>query len=351
MKTKNKFIIINLVFLLFLLGCNITSSNQKTKDIDVRVGLNGLVLEFIKNTPPVKVFEGDTFPVIVKIRNNGAYTIDKDKAIISLGVEKDYTRGLKLQTTESVNKVEITQSNDKLKDQPAMFGIEGKTTINTNGGFEVVSYDLQAGNVDPQSEAHSSIVIATACYSYQTILSTTVCIDTDVSGTKPGKKVCNMQDLTFSNGQGAPVAITKIEINMLPAKISNENEITQIKPQFLIYIENKDKGNVILNGIEKEYCTQSSVGHDKLNKIWVKASLGGKELDCKTLKKDLSSQSENDNYVKLLDKKALARCIIKEENNVARNADNYLSPLRVELTYGYTQSIAANYFIQKATGQ
>lgn len=329
------------LFLLFLSACTLQGT-QKTREIDVRVGFNGLAIEFSKNTPPAKVFEKDPFPVILKVRNSGAYSIAKDKALLSLGIEKDYTKILQLQTTDNVKKV---QSENEAS---AMFGINGKSQINPIGDLEVISYNLQAGNVDPQSEAHSSTVIATLCYPYETTLSTTVCIDTDVSNTRPGKKVCKMQDLSFSNGQGAPVAITKIEVNMLPAEISPENQISVIRPQFLIYIENKDKGSVIKAGLEKDYCTKTNVLHENLNKVYVTASLGGKELDCRTIKKDF--KEERDNYVKLLDKKALARCVMKG-GDIKRTEDNYLTPLKVTLTYGYTQSITANYFIQKATGQ
>ena len=332
-----------LFFAIIVVGCSI-SSPQKTKDIDVRVGFNGLVPEFSKNTPPVKMFENDIFPVILKVRNNGASDIKKENnqfAYISLGIEKDYTKQLQLKTSDNVKKV---------SEASAMFNLDGKTSLNPTGDLEVISYELKAGNVDPQSEAHSSTVIATVCYPYQTILATTVCIDTDISNTKPGKKVCTMQDLTFSNGQGAPVAIPKIEVSMLPAEISGDNQISTVKPQFLIYIENKDKGNVIKYGYEREYCTNSQITHENLNKIYVTASLGGTALYCPTNRKEINEESK-DGYVKLVDKKAVARCFLKEQGSIKRIEDNYLTPLKITLAYGYTQSLLANYFIQKATGQ
>lgn len=339
---KKLFSPIFLIFLVFILGCSISSS-QKSKEIDVRVGFNGLMMEFAKNTPPQKIFENDPFPVILKVTNNGAFGIKKknnQNAFLSLGVEKDYTKKLQLQETDRVKKIESEAS--------AAFNLDGKTPLNPQGDLEVISYNLQAGNVDPQSEAHSSTVIATVCYPYQTILATTVCIDTDVSSTRPGKKVCKMQDLTFSSGQGAPVAVAKIEVNMLP-QVGSDNQVTSVRPQFLIYIENKDKGNVVKTGFEKDYCTKTNLLHKNLNKVYVTASLGGKELDCKTNKKDDKNNMEN--YVKLLDKKALARCIVKDQDNIERTSDNYLTPLKVTLAYGYSQSISANYFIQKGTGQ
>lgn len=325
-------------------ACNMQTSGKKAADINVRVGFNGILMEFMKNTPPVKIFEDDAFPVIIRLRNDGAYTIDKDKAVLSLGVEKDYTKALKLQTTERISRLDLGKQSS---DEPAAFGLNGKTSLNPTGDYDVISYNLQAGKVDPQSEAHASTVIATVCYPYQTILDTTTCIDTDISSTKPGKKVCKMEDINFNGGQGGPVSVTRIEVNMLPTAVNEQTGDQKIKPQFLIFIENMGKGNVIQNGVEKDYCTKSEVTHDKLNKIFVKASLGGKELYCPTNRKDFSDEKK-DGYVKLVDKKALARCILTD--GISRADETYLSPLRIELTYGYTQSILANYFIQKATG-
>ncbi len=334
-----------IIIALLLISACTAQSSQKPKDIDIRVGLNGLIMEFVKNTPPQKVFETDIFSVILNIRNNGASDVKKENdqyAFLSLGIEKDYTKKLQLQAAGNIKKV------NEGEEASAMFGLNGRSQINQIGDFEVVSYQLTAGNVDPQSETHKSTVIATLCYPYQTILDATVCIDTDLSSTRPGKKVCSMQDLNFGSGQGAPVAVTKIEVNMLPSKITSDNQISIIMPQFLIYIENKDKGDVLKAGSEKDYCTKPNIVHENLNKVYVTASLGGKELDCKTNKIDLNNKM--DNYVKLLDKKALARCVLKK-SDISRTADNYLSPLKVTLTYGYTKSITANYLIQKATGQ
>lgn len=338
--TKKLFFAIFLIFV--VVGCNISSS-QKPKEIDVRVGFNGLMMEFAKNTPPQKIFEKDYFPVVLKITNNGAFGIKKENsqyAFLSLGVEKDYTKILQLQTTDIVK-----QENQA----SARFALDGKTPLNPNGDLEVISYNLQAGNVDPQSEAHISTLIATLCYPYQTILSATVCIDTDVSGTRPGKKVCKMQDLNFNSGQGAPVAATKIEVNMLP-QFGSDNQVTSVRPQFLIYIENKEKGNIIKEGLERDYCTKTNFVHENLNKVRVAASLGGKELDCKTFKKGSADEKDKDNYVKLIDKKALARCVMKD-SDISRTNDNYLTPLKVTLAYGYTQSVSSSYSIQKGTGQ
>ena len=334
-----KSILIILILILFTLGCG-TTSTKKTTDVDVRVGFNGLLLEFLKNTPPQKLFEDDVFPVIIKVRNNGAYSLEKDeKAILSLGIEKDYTKKIELLVAGKVQSAGIGNA--------ATFNLEGKSKINTKGEEEVISYNIQAGKVDPQSEFHASTVIATLCYPYQTILDTTVCVDTDISNLRPGKKACKAQDLILNNGQGAPIAIAKIEVNMLPAEVDEKNQPRKIKPQFLIFIENKGQGTAIKKEVVKDFCTKSDTSHENLNRVYVSAKLSNEELDCTPKEKE--SSNEKQALVKLKDKKELVRCTLEKEKSIQSSLDPYLSPLRIELNYGYTQSISANYLIQKAT--
>ncbi len=329
---KKKFF---LIFILFIIGCS-TSTTKKSKDIDVRVGFEGLKLEFLKNTPPQKIFEKETFPVIIKIGNKGAFSLkDNDKAILSLGVERDYTENVQLLAGRRVQKV---------NGNAATFNLEGKSVINQKGEEELVSYNVKAGQVDPQSEFHSSTVIATLCYPYQTELDATVCIDTDISGIRPGKKVCKLQDIVFNNGQGGPVAVTKIEVQMLPTQESQSQEgYGRIKPQFLIFVENKGQGTVIRKESVNEFCTQSGTTHKNINIVYVDASLSGQKLKCQL---EATEGTSLPGHIKLKDKKDIIWCS-KEDGIPAQ--DTYLTPLRIVLTYGYTQSISTNYLIQKAT--
>lgn len=346
MKSLTKCLIIA-VLLLSVISCSKSqTSGTKTKDIDVRVGLKGLTMEFLKNTPPQMVFEESTFPTIIKVKNEGAYSLDENdeqnNAVFSLGVESDYTKNVELLAGGRVKKIEEVGAPNL-----AQFSLEGKSNINPKGGEEVISYNIQAGKLDPQSEAHASTMIATLCYPYETILSANVCVDSDIANVLPGKKVCKVQDLTFSNGQGAPVAVTKVEVLMIPTQSSQENTATgNIKPQFVLLIENKGSGTVIRRDSVNNFCTKSEAKHDDLNMVSVSVFLGKDELDCTP--KDKVYKDEKYAYIKLKDKKELARCNLpKESVGIPAAQGAFSSPLVITLSYGYTQSISANYFLQK----
>ena len=346
MRINKKFTIIILISLIFITACT-TSYKTTTTTPDLRIGFYGMTLEFLKGSPPVKIFEGDSFPVTIKVKNNGAYSIkESNPAVISLGVEKDYTKNVKLEQYSGTS-IPIYGSY-AFEEQNAHFVIGGRTQINPRGGEEIIIYKLEAGKIDPKSEAHLSTVIATLCYPYETILDSTICVDTDINNLRPIKKVCNMQDLIFNNGQGAPVAITKIEMNMLPTET-----LEKITPQFLIYVENKGNGLVIKNEAVFDYCIRSETKHEDLNIVYVDAYLSGKRLNCQLEKiEELSPiefgtkeiDSDKLGHIKLKDKKDIIRCALKE--GIDRNQDPYLSPLKIRLWYGYTQSISASYFIE-----
>ena len=322
--------------MLVLLSSCTSSGSNNNKEIDLRVGFSGLSLELLKNNPPQKVFEGDIFPFAVRIKNTGAYSIKDKKAVLSLGVEKDYTRNVELLEGNRLEVEEGISTSAKLE-------IDGRSQVNQKGGEEIVSYNIQTGKIDPQSEFHQSVIYATACYPYETILGTTVCIDTDVTNLRPEKKVCSAQDLIFANGQGAPVAITKIETRMLPFEISSGSPSTnEIRPQFLIYVENKGPGLVIREESVKDFCTKSNTDHGNYNIVYVNAYLSDKKLVCQL---DSAPDSAELGHIKLKDKKDIIRCY--QEEGVPRTYDPYLSPLKVEMKYGYTQSISASYFIMK----
>lgn len=338
-----KLILTASILMLFILGCNAGTSAKNKKEVDVRVGFSGLTIEYMKNTPPIKVFEDETFPVIIKIRNNGAYSISKDeKAVLSLGFEKDYTQKIQLLESGNVKKID----DAKPIGNAAAFNLEGKGIINPKGGEEIISYNVMAGKVDPQSETHASAIVAALCYPYQTELHSSICIDPDVSSVDLGKKACTVHDLAFNGGQGAPIAVTKIEASMLPAQIGQigtESQSGKIVPQFLIFIENLGQGTVIRGEAVGKFCIESGISNSDLNIVNVQAFLSGKRLDCRKDKNEDITKT----FVKLKDKKEMIRCKVQPEDASSIPNYAYSSPLKIILSYGYTNSISASYVIQK----
>lgn len=321
---------IALLLSVFLLaGC--TGSSSSREDLpDVQVGTKGLEMKFLKNSPPEEVFEDSNFPVIFQVDNLGAHSVTEDQEVLlSLGVERDYTSKVELETNSRVHAGET--------DNEARFPLEGKSIANPKGGREIVSYTIEAGRIDPQSERHGSTVLATLCYPYETELSANVCVDTDPNNIRPVEKGCEVEDLSLSGGQGAPVAITKVEVRMLP------RDDDQVSPEFLIHVANRGGGEVTKHGSYAEFCRDagSGINYRDLNAILVGAFLSGVELECSTRHDDLDGE-----YIRLLNKEDVVRCVLKD--GIPENRDAYTAPLNVRLTYGYTQSISEQYTILRS---
>lgn len=336
---------ISVIFILFILGC--AESATKQKEINVFVGTEGLAAEFAKNAPPPRVFEESSFPILLRIRNNGAYSISKEKpsgesseALVSIGREKDYVPSLSLEENSKVSAGST--------DNEALFNVDGKTEINPKGDEVVAAFSAKTGRLDPQSETRLSTITATLCYPYQTVLATTICIDPDVTGTAAGKKVCNVKELVFNNGQGAPIAITKIEPRMIL-----EGDI--VKPQFLIFIENKGRGNPANIFNFKDVCRNTELSQQETKYIWNVAflraysSANEQLICCPNIDGKCDEKETNPDkitgFIRFRDKKDFVRCSFK--SGMQKNSAAYTSPLKIQIDYGYTQTISANFYIQK----
>lgn len=311
---KKIFFLVSVLLILIIAGCKGTSSSKSITDEDVRKGLDGLSVAFVKNAPPDKVFEQSVFPIGIELKNKGASDIIK--GFLVLGFEKEYVDAVAREAKET-------------------FDIKGKSVFNLNGDEEFMSLNAEAKKVGSQSETHPSTILATACYPYKTVLGTSVCIDTDIFGKQLRKKACQAKDLQFDNGQGSPVAITKVEVRMLP---DADNDPAKIIPHFIIYLENKGNGEVVAEEKIEDVCSKKPLGFKDFNKVTIKASLSDKELNCN------SGETEKAE-ARLREKKDIVRCTLEE--GIASNRDAFASPLKIELAYGYTFTISKDITIEK----
>lgn len=316
--TANKFSITFLLFLLVLFstGCSGTSKQKSITDADIRKGTDGLVFSFAKNAPPEKIFEGSLFTIALEVKNNGA--ADSDNALISIGLESAY---LKLRDGEN----------------PKDFSIKGKSVLNPVGGDDFFTFEGEATNsIGAQSESHKTSILATACYDYKTEFGTSVCIDSDVFRQQRGIKACTVNDIELVTGQGGPVSVTKVETKMMPDKDEGK-----VNPMFIITIENKGKGEVVSKDKITDACSSKPLKYEDFNEVYLKAFLAGETLDCS------QDGSGGDIKARLRDKKDVVRCTLPE--GIEKSQDAYTSTLKVELTYGYTQTIAKDIIIEKIT--
>jgi len=310
---KNLILLTGILLLLAITGCDKFGKKGQTpiSEADLRKGTDGLKMEFLPNAPQESIFAESGFPISLKLKNAGASDIAG--ARIVFGFEKAY--------------INIPQ-------EIALFGIKGKSIYAPLGEEEFITRNARAGAIGQQSEKHPSTIFATACYPYKTVLGASVCIDTDIIDERKGK-VCAVKDLSFTEGQGAPVSVTKVETRMLP------QDNGKVKPHFLIHVKNAGNGEVIDADKVKSACTSEALSYRDFNALVVKASLSGVPLKC-------SENKESEPViVRLRDKEDLIRCTYERDGGINSGADAYIAPLKVELEYGYTFTESKNIIIEK----
>ena len=144
--------------------------------------------------------------------------------------------------------------------------------------------------------------------------------------------------MSAGDGQGAPVAITKVEVEMLP----DGSNLEKVRPYFLVHIGNKGNGLVVSKDKINEACTGQSLQHTDLNNVTIKAMLSDSILDC-----SVEGSNEESAKLRLRDKEDVVRCMIRDEDLIDSNTDAYSSPLQIVLDYGYTFTISKNIIIEK----
>jgi len=298
---------ITIILVLFISGCIQNPFVNPTTQDDFRTGKQGILMEFLNNAPPNEIYEDYPFQIGVILENVGASDIKN--GFISFTVEEAY--------------MELMNQND----ESIRFNLKGKSISLPTGDQLVKIIKAKTKKIGGQSEKHESTILANVCYQYQTKKDITTCIDTDVYDLKKMQKVCRVKDITLAP-QGAPVSITKVESEMLPAEDDN-----LIKPAFKIHIKNVGNGEVIDKGKISDICSSEPVDYKELNIVDIKVMLSNEELECKPIPLKLKYEGD------------VVRCIL--EKGVPKEKATYTTPLTIELNYGYTYSISKKIIIKK----
>lgn len=336
MKQRTLLIITLLLLILLIAGC--TTGGRYNKNpakfmnsrggVDYHTGTDGLVFSFLDQSPPFSVFEGAEFDVQAIIHNNGAFDVAGQYAAT---INLIYDNNLIERMTDEAPDVYV---------QDGMIQVYGKSYFYPQG--EQNYFPLERFRVKPFDSLHETKSVkftAILTYPYQTHFSDEVCIDTDPEGVSGRQEACNVADRKYS-GQGAPIAITAVENQMVPRGY-------YVQPQFTIHIENRGKG-LVWNYDENHLRQASNVNPLtnifprmvdlqaplEPNLIEAQAHLGVNELRCSPV------------YMK--EGKAKIQCILPE-NSIAANAANYITTLSVNLSYFYQETFTKEVEVKRST--
>ncbi len=320
---KKSFVFALLVLLVVVVACK-GKNDGKTALDEVRTGTQGITLSFFPNAPPDKIHveqgadvEANSFEVIIDLKNKGAYPQPNEGvAGAAPGLGKVYLSGF------DPNIIEFKSSDGKSGDLSKL-ALEGKSTLNPNGGQDLMSFKGTVVVDNLIVDKYEPTFLATACYYYFTVAGPTACIDPNPYAVTREKKVCEVKDITLT-GQGAPIAVTKIEEKALAAKT-----------QFKIAIKNVGGGDVILsNAIEKcDPSGQQKIQREEIDKVLLQeVKIANKQLQCGPFADGTSKGTGG--LVRLINGEGFVICELPS-SDYGNKISAYTSPLNVHLSYGY----------------
>ena len=207
------------------------------------------------------------------------------------------------------------------------FALLGSRPTYPGGETDYLDFEASIRNWPRGLQQTEQIFLFTSCYLYTTYADPQVCVDPFPSSSD--RKICKPRTITYSSGQGSPVAITKIEQENTPQAI-----------HFTIHLQNKGKGRVY-NPMSLHKCdpyNNERVTERDLNLVIlgdIRTANGGPEqLRC-----------QPDRLIRLdSNGKGIIVCQLPIRYEV-RSA--YLTPLILSFWYGYSDTIQKTVLIKR----
>lgn len=290
--------LIMILMLLFLLSC--APSNPKTpQEMSgitkyVRSGLQGIDMQYIENLPPYQLYDTSELTAIVELRNLGSHDISEDECVVTLsGYDPHIIRSI--------------------TERKSCGQLEGKDEYMIDGGYNMVEFSSSSISLPGEIDLYNPNLVASVCYKYTTVANPQVCIDPHFYDLSSDQRICEVRDVSLAGGQGAPVAVSFVNVDMV-----NNRAIFQID------VTNVGTGRIISPQVGINHCPLN-LRYNDFDELRYNVELSGASL--------LRCSPEN-NLVRLVNGRGRIICSFDIGNTQA-----YTTPLRIELDYNYLSSI------------
>lgn len=281
--------------ILLLAGCTNKTNKYAT---DYYTGTQGVEISFMPGVPPNLMYEGDALEVVLQLDNKGTYP------------EEGAPQGKVFLTGFDLNAINGLWEDQNLfpKDLP------GKSPVNPLGSRGLKVYKDGEIRVPFDNERYETQLQATVCYKYRTTATPSMCIDPEPNNIIQNK-ACTVSTKSLAGGQGAPVALTRLE-----------PRITQDEVFFTAYVENVGGGKVVtLNGFSN---CPFDLDYRDVDQVLVsmRTQFGGVG--------DCNPKGTSADPVRLVGGGGVITCSFKNPGGAA-----FTTPVEVLIDYAYTKSI------------
>jgi len=311
---KRVLILSLLIFALLITSCKYKpEAGEKPIETEVAIrmvqtGTQGLELKYLPDYPPSTLYDTTEFIAIAEIWNKGNYDLEPGACFVELiGYDPNIIKGV-------------------FQRQSCILGsiLEGKKTYNLDGSFEQIEFRSTDTFLPYGVLEYEPNLNLVACYEYQTAANPLVCVENSLYQVTSEQKACFITDVSTPGGQGAPVGINYVGVEMAGDKAI-----------FEINVQNYGAGRVLSPLSSLANCP-NTLEHYDLDKAGYSVELsGGSLIDCKP----------RDGLVRLTNNQGKIVCTFNIGNSPA-----YETPLMIRLDYNYIQSLLKPVKIIKTPG-
>ncbi len=229
-------ILIIVLLTIILVGCG--SSGGGDAKTNYKTGSGGLKIIFFNNAPPEKIYPLSDFRIILQLENDAAYDLTSGEISI-IGLDGKYFEVTPLYQTFPT--------------------LEGRNLLNPSGGKDFIEFEGKAKQLFQNAQSYRGNYFLKTKFQSNLEFSDTVCLSPRMYDIYDSG--CTPQEKKGYSGQGAPLAITDIELVSYPIGAG-------AKIEFRIRLKNLGNGM-----IDKIYFKGASLGNDKFEKCEFQGSV------------------------------------------------------------------------------
>jgi hypothetical protein len=266
----------------------------------VQSGTQGVILNLNPNLPPPQIWDQNELVALVEIQNRGNFHLGPNSCFVSMtGYDPSIIKG-QLQPRS------CAQNTD------GMF--MGKTLYNTEGTTNQIEFKSSDITLPPRVLKIDQPLLFNVCYNYQTAANPIVCVDPVFYQITRQEKVCRTQDVSGGSGQGGPVGVSYVNVEMPGGKAF-----------FEITVRNFGSGQVLSPFSDIRACGLGNVDYTEEDKIAYNVDLSGASLiGC----------TPSNGMIQLFNRQGKIFCTFQLQGTTA-----YQTPLLIDLNYNYRESI------------
>lgn len=288
---------------LLLVSCKPQGAGETPRDTaailqQVKTGTQGVEIQLLQDSPPSLIYDQNELIALVEVKNKGNYNLRAQDCFVQItGFDPNIISGGFSSPRSCAEGVGV---------------LEGKNVYNTEGSTNLLEFESGL-NLPYNVPDYSPTLNYLTCYNYHTSANPSVCVDPLFYQVSSEQKTCRPKDLPMGGGQGGPVGISYVAVDMVGGKAI-----------FEINVQNLGAGRVLSPYANIQNCGQASLEYKDLDKLSYNVELtGGGKINCKP----------NDGFVRLVNNQGKIICSFS-----IPGATPFETLLLVDLDYGYMQS-------------